>query len=208
MLAPNGCDSQHIHMIIQKLGRFFFRARSYVPIPFLLTCTIFGDVGTSSLMTGLTFVVLGEVLRLWAVGYLGLSSRKTKSARADSFEDRGPYSISRNPIYIGNMSIYLGFVLLSNIFFPYFAGLTVIFFGFVYYAIIRYEEISLADQFGEAYKNFLVRVPRFIGYRDGPSAQSRNHFNLRTAFVSERTTFTAIGFSLVIIIVSDIWRHR
>lgn len=195
-------------MIFQKLGRFFFRARGYVPIPFLLTCTIFSHVGTVSLLTGLTFVVLGESIRVWAVGYLGPSSRKTKSARADLLEDSGPFSISRNPIYIGNTSIYLGFVLLSNIFFPYFAGLTVIFFSFFYYVIIRYEEASLAGQFGQKYQEYLQRVPRFIGHRGGPYAQSQNGFRPRTAFASERVTFAAIVFSLVIILVSDILRHR
>lgn len=72
----------------------------------------------------------------------------------------GFYRYVRNPIYIGVLSIFLGYFL----WFGYLALLiyTVLAFIGVHAFIVLYEEPILKKKFGAAYEEYLKRVPRWI----------------------------------------------
>lgn len=191
----------------EKPGYLFFRMRGYTPVPFLMCCTIFSDVRTDLLLAGLSMIIVGEALRIWAVGHVGRNSRKTHDANADTLIISGPYRYTRNPIYIGNTSIYLGFALLSNIFFPYFVGLTGIFFSIVYWLIARYEEVCLGLQFGPAYASYAAVVPGFFGCIGRKPPAPESNFQFRKVIASEWYTWLALMLALGLILVSDRVRH-
>lgn len=114
----------------------------------------------------------------------------------------GPYRFVRNPIYLGNMLIYLGFAVLSNVFFPLFPLMTFVFFMFVYYSIALYEESVLRRQFDLRYQRYLLSVPRFIPlFRTNLRIDSAQEFDPAMALQSEKITLIVLvlAFSAMVI---------
>lgn len=73
---------------------------------------------------------------------------------------RGPYSLTRNPIYFGFLLISIGTALLfANVL--AFVG-PIIFFVFVSTFAIPFEETMLIKAFGKSYKSYQTRIRRWI----------------------------------------------
>lgn len=142
-----------------KIANFLFKYRSYTPIPLALYILINSNFQIQNFIIGLTLIFIGELLRIWAVSYAGGITRTTKVG-APSLCTTGPYSYTRNPLYIGNMIIYTGVV--------YVAGsynilsmliITWTFFIIQYYLIIKLEQNRLIEIFGKEYKAYMDNVP-------------------------------------------------
>jgi protein-S-isoprenylcysteine O-methyltransferase Ste14 len=72
----------------------------------------------------------------------------------------GPYRYSRNPDYLGQALIYAGSSLVARRLWPLLlspAALTI-----VTYGVIEREERYLNGRFGAAYREYAVRVPRWL----------------------------------------------
>jgi protein-S-isoprenylcysteine O-methyltransferase Ste14 len=74
--------------------------------------------------------------------------------------EEGPFRVSRNPLYVGLLALYLGLVLLAPTFwglalFP--AAVLLVFWG-----AIRPEERYLHERFGAAYDDYTRRVRRWL----------------------------------------------
>ncbi|HDH07705.1 MAG TPA: isoprenylcysteine carboxylmethyltransferase family protein, partial [Candidatus Moranbacteria bacterium] len=117
----------------------------------------------------------------------------------------GPFAYVRNPLYIGNMLLYLGIGIMSLALFPYLQIAAVIFFAIQYYFIVIEEEKFLNDKFGDAYDEYVKNVPRFfmrlIPYKPGNVEQPDYEF--KKGLRSEKRTLQA--FSSVTIILIIIW---
>ncbi len=101
---------------------------------------------------GLALIGICIVGRSWCSLYIG-------GRKKAEIVDRGPYSISRNPLYVfsfigafgmgaqtGSITIALLFVLIAVV---------------VFYATVRREEEWLATMFGAPYEAYRARTPRF-----------------------------------------------
>ncbi|WP_455369794.1 methyltransferase family protein [[Eubacterium] cellulosolvens] len=73
--------------------------------------------------------------------------------------DRGLFAYVRNPLYLGVLLIYLGFVLGS---FSTLSLVVLILIFFVYNYLAIFEEKDLERSFGEHYLEYKKRVPRWI----------------------------------------------
>ena len=110
---------------------------------------------------GLILIFLGEILRIYAVSYAGGKTR-TRNVGASALCTDGPYSRTRNPLYIGNVIIYLGVV-----FFWWSINVAVLIYCFgifsiQYYFIIQLEEKKLLELFKDKYVNYQKYVPALI----------------------------------------------
>jgi len=101
----------------------------------------------------LTFgiVLLGMFIRVWAAGYL---------IKRKQLTTWGPYSYTRNPLYLGTFVIGIGLCIVqrSILFLIIYAAL----FIFVYYFQIQHEEATLGEKFGEDFREYCRNVPRFF----------------------------------------------
>ena len=144
------------------LRSFMFKKRSYTPIPIVLVILYFSQLSYPFWAYGAVFIIFGELIRLSAVRYAGGRTRTTKVG-ADSLCTSGPYSRTRNPLYIGNLFIYSGVVLLSGGLYM-FQLLTIVTLYFIvqYSMIISLEEEKLSIIFGQEYSKYKKNVPRII----------------------------------------------
>lgn len=72
----------------------------------------------------------------------------------------GPYRFTRNPIYLGFFSIYLGFTLLAGTLWGLIASPFL--FWTVTHSVIHAEEIYLEEKFGEEYTHYRSRVRQWL----------------------------------------------
>ena len=158
-----------------RMGNRLFRWRSYLPLIFMVLIIInmknFEFIGKDEKINELwqmgcfLIAILGLAIRAFTVGYVpnGTSGRNTKEQIADSLNTTGIYSITRNPLYLGNFFIYL-----SVVGFVHSAWLTMVYlltFFFYYERIIFAEESFLKNKFGDKYLFWVnqnsIFFPRF-----------------------------------------------
>ena len=92
---------------------FFFRNRGYIPIPLAIIILTFASIKIELLPIGVILVVTGELLRLNGVRYAGGETRTLKVG-ASVLCSSGPFAYLRNPLYLGNVIIYAGMVLIAG----------------------------------------------------------------------------------------------
>ena len=73
-----------------RIGRVLFRLRSLTPIPFILVLILFSRPAPLPTVLGSLLIVLGEWLRIWAVGYAGGSTRTRTLGAARDLVTTGP----------------------------------------------------------------------------------------------------------------------
>ena len=141
------------------IRQFFFKYRSYTPIPIAILIIYFASEQKPYCLLGLLMLLFGESIRIWAVSYAGGKTR-TRKVGAPELCTSGPYAFTRNPLYLGNMFMYIGIALVAgapNIIFMILIIFT--FFMIQYTLIVSLEEETLTNLFGEAYVNYKKNVP-------------------------------------------------
>ena len=84
-----------------EIRNFFFKNRSFTPIPIALTIIYFAQPENDHVLLGALFLLIGELTRMWSVSYAGGETRTTKVG-APSLCTEGPYGTVRHVIYVGN----------------------------------------------------------------------------------------------------------
>src|SRR5437773_684606 len=100
-----------------RVGGWLFRHRTALPVPLVLALLVIPDDpqwGPATVIAGLVLTAAGESVRLWAVHHIGAVSR-TRSDRLGPLIADGPFGIVRNPLYIGNIALWLGFALTARL---------------------------------------------------------------------------------------------
>ncbi|MCB1707386.1 MAG: hypothetical protein KDI10_01455 [Halioglobus sp.] len=103
--------------------------------------------------------VAGACVRLVTSGYaaLGTSGSNKIAAVAPELNTTGPYSLVRNPLYLGRILNFTGIAMLSGSW--VYGALTFLVSILVYERISVYEEEFLREEFGEAHSKWAENVP-------------------------------------------------
>jgi protein-S-isoprenylcysteine O-methyltransferase Ste14 len=179
---------------------FVFKNRGLLLLPNALVLVIVGRPTVASATIGLIVAGAGELLRIWAVGYSGVTTR-ADVVTAPQLVTAGPYSLVRNPLYVGNAITALGF------WFAFSGGVTplqsalmlavvVVSVGFVYATIIPLEESYLVQTFGDSYREYSSRVPRVLPMR-GALPQAKQHGTWRSDVIARAEIVTIAFFILM-----------
>ena len=177
-------------MHASKIGNFFFKIRSFTPIPFIFALLYFAKPVWHTVTVGVPFIVIGELLRMWAVGYAGASTRARTLGAARDLVTTGPYGYVRNPLYLGNFLLSLGICLVANVY--WLVAILVVGYFFQYLPIIALEEAYLLESCGSVYQTYREQVPRFIPQFHSYPDASPHDFSFARAIKSEKRTLTAI----------------
>jgi Phospholipid methyltransferase len=104
----------------------------------------------------------GAIIRVVTSGFaaLGTSGRAKVAAEAAELNTTGPYSLVRNPLYVGRILNFTGLAMLSGSWI--FGALVFLIAVLVYERISIYEEEYLRDKFGTAHSDWAAKVPALM----------------------------------------------
>ncbi|MDP3582523.1 MAG: isoprenylcysteine carboxylmethyltransferase family protein, partial [Ignavibacteria bacterium] len=133
----------------------------------------------------------------------GSETRRTGEVGATYLVISGAFAHLRNPLYLGNMLMYLGIGIMSYALFPYLQIVALAFFMWQYYVIIKEEEGFLLQKYGKAYEDYRAAVPKLIpsltAYPNPGIEQPT--FDPKAGLKSEMRTLQAFAFIILIVIV-------
>jgi protein-S-isoprenylcysteine O-methyltransferase Ste14 len=123
-----------------------------------------GRPGTWNLLA-LILVVAGIACTLWmmALHFLASPGSFLELGPTQKLLTPGPYAFSRNPMYLFELAFWFGWAL--------FYGSIAVLIGFLFwfalfnFVIVPREERDLEARFGEAYRAYKTRGPRWLGLR-------------------------------------------
>jgi len=103
--------------------------------------------------------IIGLSVRIITVGHIypGTSGRNTKYQEADNLNTTGLYSAVRNPLYLGNIIMYTGAILVPRDF--AIASVLLVFLILYYERIIYTEECFLVEKYGAKYSDWARNTP-------------------------------------------------
>ena len=192
---------------MQRQGSWLFKWRSYLPLlalplfvvairDFEILERIWGDtVGDTWETVSFIIVFLGLAMRCLVAGYVprGTSGRNTRTQAAETLNTTGIYSITRNPLYLGNFLIVVGITLFLQVW--WLALIIWAAFWIYYERIIFTEEEFLRTKFGQEFLSWAEKTPiiwpRFRGWKSPSMA-----FSFRTVLRREFSTYMAIAATL------------
>ena len=170
-------------LILRRGGTWIQRWR--VPIGFLCAALfiLFAQPRPTTLSAGAPLSFVGLMVRAWGSGHL----RKN-----DALATSGPYAYTRNPLYLGSFIMGLGFTVASG---RWWLGvLFVALFLGIYLPVMRVESATLAQLFGESFREYAQAVPVFLPrltpYRSG---QTSMRFD-QSLYLRYREYRAALGF--------------
>ena len=168
-----------------RIGAVLFRHRGWLPVPFLLVPLLaHGNSDAMNWILGFIFIVLGEAIRLAGVAAAGTVTRR-RSRTVQRLVTYGLFAWMRNPLYVGNFLIWLGFIVISGVF--WFIPVAIILFAIEYTLIVCYEEGVLESIFGDEYLAYKARTSRWFPRPPGTDEEGEHHWG--EAWRSEISTF-------------------
>jgi protein-S-isoprenylcysteine O-methyltransferase Ste14 len=168
-----------------RIGAVLFRYRGFLPVPFLLVPLLVSAQQTrAGWMGGIALIALGEILRIAGVSAAGTVTRR-RSRNVQRLVTYGIFGWVRNPLYVGNLLIWVGFMVGSGVL--WFVPVAVVLFAIEYSLIVRYEEGVLESIFGQEFLDYKAHTPRWIPRP--PGSPSSGPHDLREALRSELSTF-------------------
>jgi len=168
-----------------RIGAVLFRNRSWLPVPFLAVPLLApGHQTRGGWTVGALLILLGELTRYLGVSAAGAVTRR-RSRDVQRLVTYGIFGWARNPLYIGNFLIWMGFLVGSGVL--WFLPVAIVLFAIEYTLIVRYEEGVLESIFGKEYLDYKARTPRWFP-RPPVKSESGPH-DFGEAWRSEISTF-------------------
>ena len=180
-----------------RVGAVLFRNRSWLPVPFLLVALLApGEATIANWAIGAVLIVLGEWVRLAGVAAAGTTTRR-RSRNVQRLVTYGIFGWVRNPLYVGNFFIWMGFVVISGVL--WFLPVAILIFGAEYTLIVAYEEGVLESIFGQEYLDYKRTTPRWLPRP--PAVRESGPHDWREAWRSEVSTFLQYAALIVVFVI-------
>jgi protein-S-isoprenylcysteine O-methyltransferase Ste14 len=112
---------------------------------------------------GLILLLIGTACLVWimVLGFARTPERVKLEWNSPFLLMRGPYAFTRNPMYVAELGLWLGWAIFYGSV-PVFVGFVVLW-VVVNYIVLPGEERALEARFGEAYRQYKSKVPRWLG---------------------------------------------
>src|SRR6185437_11552886 len=115
-------------------------------------------------------------------------------SRSDAFVTAGPFAYTRNPLYLGNVLLALGFGLLAPAIGWAFINIADMAFVVM---LIRWEERGMRQRYGEQFEAYCARVPQLFP-RFSPAPSVHGEPSLRDGLRAEIFTGALLAGSIAV----------
>lgn len=127
-------------------------------------------------LSGLVVILVANLLRIWTRTWVGEHTR-LRTLEVPHLETRGPFALSRNPLYLSNLLVSLGWLVLLG----YNLLLVVVWMIVIWrhwHLVVQEEEAYLQQEFSDVYGDYCSRVPRWIRWPQGSQLQDGGVFQI------------------------------
>jgi len=187
-----------------RIGAALFRNRSWLPVLFIaLPLLVPARMSLAGWVAGAVAIIAGEWVRLAGVAAAGTVTRR-RSRDVQRLVTYGIFAWARNPLYVGNFLIWMGFTVISGVY--WFLPIAIMLFGVEYSLIVRYEEGVLESIFGAEYLAYKRQTPRWIPRPATRPAPGQHDWG--EAWRSEISTFLQYAALTVLFVVKQIWMGK
>ncbi len=152
---------------------FALRTRTWLHVPAVAAAMVLAQPSLATLVWGLPLVVLGLMVRTWALGHIC----KDRALCTD-----GPYSLVRHPLYVGNLIVLGGLLVMA--WSPVLAAAAILAATLNYRAVLGEEERGLEARFGDEWREYAARVPAMAPRLEKPTGR----FSLKHALSNKAVT--------------------
>lgn len=155
---------KNLNMTVQKnnFADMVFKCRGLVWGVFSVIALIFpSHFNLSRFLFGLTLLLLGQLFRFWAAGFI--PNYRTRTIGASKLVVWGPYQWIRNPLYLGNYIMGAGWTLMLG--WHCVLAFSAAFLTLYLLIVIPAEEKFLESKFGREYEEYKESVPSLIPYK-------------------------------------------
>lgn len=168
---PDGALPQFHEIVdLHPWVAFLFRRRTLIVLLGMVALLPIARPEFPFFVAGVTVMVLGEALRIWAAGTIHKTERLTTG---------GPYAYVRHPLYVGSLLLAAAFCLMTSRWESLLVAVPI--FAAGYGAAISTEEKMLRHLFPQEYEEYARRVPRLIP-RLTPAHPAHGAFSWRQAW--------------------------
>jgi protein-S-isoprenylcysteine O-methyltransferase Ste14 len=185
-----------------ELRTYVFANRgTLIAIPAVLLAAL-GKPSAFSIATGLPLAFVGEAIRMWAVGYSGVTTRGN-AVTAPRLVTGGPYAYVRNPLYVGNVVTAAGYAIAytgknsalvrSLLIAGSLASILA-----VYIIIVPHEEEYLRTTFGSEFDAYTAAVPPIVPLVE-PAGSQQGSYDPDVIPQAESRTFLTFGAMLALL---------
>ena len=187
-----------------RLGAVLFRNRGWLPVLFLIVPLLApGHLSPRRWIVGGVIIAIGEWIRLAGVAAAGTVTRR-RSRNVQRLVTYGIFAWVRNPLYVGNFLVWMGFAVISGVL--WFLPVAAVLFAIEYTLIVRYEEGVLESIFGEEYLAYKRRTPRW--FPRPPAVKETGEHHWGEAWKSEISTLLQYVVLVALFLVKDRYFYR
>jgi len=164
-----------------------WRARTWLHGPGIVVGVCLSEATAASLLASLPLILVGLLWRTWALGHIRKDCELCTT---------GPYSLVRHPLYLGNIVVLVGLLILAN---SWLLACIVVPIAAVYYAmVIIQEERWLRWRFADDWPEYCAQVPCIIPRLHRPSGE----FSLSLAIANQAPlNWVLVGLVMALLIL-------
>ncbi len=200
-----------------RIGRFLFTYRNGIfpaAAVVMVLCArpriFMGDLRYDRILSAAGFAIAfaGQALRAAVIGLAYIQrGGKNRKIDAPTLVRDGIFSLSRNPLYVGNIAIILGLLVIYNS--PWGYAVVLPGFLFAYVCIVAAEEDFLRGKFGAEYDTYCAEVNRFI-----PTPKRWRWvfhgatFDIKRVILKDYgSAFYWVSMAIALVLWKDIWNY-
>jgi len=159
--------------------------RSLVGILCLVVVLWLATPDARSIVIGFFFIMIGMFFRAWSSGYID----KNKELATE-----GPYSLTRNPLYFGNLLIGGGIAVASNNWVT--VGIVAVYYFSFFTFLIVIERKRMKKRFGPRYEAWAKQANLFF-----PKIKKIENFNFNISYYMKNREYRVLFYSLFVVAV-------
>lgn len=159
--------------------------RSLIGIVCLVVVLWLATPNAGAIFIGFFFLMVGMFFRAWSSGYID---------KDRELATEGPYSLTRNPLYFGNLLIGAGIAIGSNNWVT--ALICAVYYLFFFTFLIAIERKRMKARFGPRYEQWAKGANLFF-----PKIKKVEKFNFNIALYMKNREYRVLFYSLFVIAV-------
>lgn len=170
---------------MRNMVEIIIKYRAFIGIVCLLVLLYLAAPTPTSTAIGFFFIIAGMFFRAWASGYIN---------KDNELATKGPYALTRNPLYFGNFVLGLGIAIAGNNIASYaiFIAYYFLFFPF----LMALEHKRLKKKFGASYEQWAEKSHSFF-----PKLKKVKDSDFNISYYMQNKEYRVLYFSLFIIAI-------